>query len=86
MGNCLSKYPQQMEIIGFRNRRKKGSTIQNGPQAELKARSLGARIVRTNNILTPVNDRFPPQAFNLVFVKFEGITTTSPLFRNPSCL
>ena len=66
-----------MELNTLRNRWRKGSSLQTGLKTELIARSLGACLVRQNNILTPVNDRFPPQAFDLKVKKFVGITASN---------
>ena len=79
----LSKHPILLGIEGVRNRRKRGSSLQTGYKAELKAHSLGARLVSRNIILTPASDRFPPQAFDLELDKFRGLMET-PTFRNLS--
>ena len=80
MGNCLSKYPKQFELFTVRERGRKGpSLLKSGPRTEEKARSLGGCIARKNNILTPLNDRFPPQAFDLEVEKFACIKSTSRL-------
>ena len=85
MGNSLSKHPILLGIEGVRNRRKRGSTLQTGYKTELKARSLGVRLVSRNIILTPASDRFPPQAFDLELDKFRGlISKETPAFRNAS--
>ena len=81
MGNCLSKYPIKFELEGFRKRRCKGSTFQKGRGAEEKARSLGFYNINKKTILTPVNDRFPAQAFDLMVFKINGFTE-SKNFRN----
>ena len=72
MGNCLSKYPMKLEIGGFRERGRGGSSFQIGHKAGEKARSLGFYAVNRTTILTPVNDRFPAQAFDLEVFKFRG--------------
>ena len=69
MGNCLSKYPLKLEKEGFRRR---GSSFQKGHKLEEKARSLGFYVVNKTTILTPVNDRFPAQAFNLKVFKLSA--------------
>ena len=62
----------KFEIEGFRNRRYKASSFQNGHNVEEKARSLGIYAINKKTILTPVNDRFPAQAFDLEVEKFNG--------------
>ena len=83
MGNCLSKYPMKFEIESFRSRKRKSSSFQNGHNAEEKARSLGFYAINKKTILTPVNDRFPAQAFDLEVEKFNGFLE-SKCFRNVS--
>ena len=61
MGNCLSKYPQQIGIFVVRERGRKGPSLKSGPRAEEKARSLGACIARKNNILTPQTSQLQDQ-------------------------
>ena len=71
MGNCLSKYPMKIEIGSFQLRNRKGSKS-TGLKAEAQAQSLGFYLVNKTTILTPVNDRFPAQAFDLEVSKFRG--------------
>ena len=85
MGNCLSKYPIKFELEGFRERKRKSLSFQSGHNAEEKARSLGFRAINKNTVLTPVNDRFPAQAFNLEVLKFNGFVG-SKNFRNVSAI
>ena len=75
MGNCLSKYPMKFEIKSFRERGGLGSSFQIGHDGTgVKARSLGFYGVNRTTILTPVNDRFLAQAFDLEVSKIKGIT------------
>ena len=53
-------------------RGRRGSSFQRGHKARLKARSLGYYAVNKTTILTPVNDRFPVQAFGLEVSEFSG--------------
>ena len=85
MGNCLSKYPMKFEVEAFRQRKSRGSSFQSGHNAEEKARSLGFYAINKTTILTPVNDRFPAQAFDLKVEKFNGFLT-SKNFRNVSAI
>jgi len=62
----------KFEIARFRERKIKSFNFQNGHNTEEKARSLGFYAVNRTTILTPVNDRFPAQAFDLEVFKFRG--------------
>ena len=73
----------KFEIEGFRYRKKRGSSFQSGRNVEERARSLGFYAVNENTILTPVNDRFPAQAFDLKVYKFNGFVKSNN-FRNVS--
>jgi hypothetical protein len=88
MGNCLSKEPKEFELIGFRCRQNRASSLYQGSRAETTASSLGLRRVDRRDILTPVSDRFPPQASDLVIDKFKGFTfnNNTPYFHNPSAI
>ena len=85
MGNCLSKYPMKFEIESFRQRKNRGSSFQSGHNTEEKARSLGFYAINKTTILTPVNDRFPAQAFDLEVEKFNCFVE-SKNFRNVSTI
>ena len=82
MGNCLSKYPMKIEIGSFKEGRSKST----GLKAEAQARSLGYYFVNRTTILTPINDRFPAQAFDLEVSKFSGFsepkTANKTIFRS----
>ena len=82
MGNCLSKYPMKFEIAEFRDRKIKSFNFQNGHNTEEKARSLGVYAVNREFVLTPVNDRFPAQAFDLEVYKFQGFVDSKGLVNN----
>ena len=63
----------KFEIEGFRERKRGGSSLQKGHKAEDFYR------VNRTTILTPVNDRFPAQDFDLVVSKIKGITRPKKL-------
>ena len=73
----------KFEVESFRYRKKRGSSFQSGRNVEERARSLGFYAVNENTILTPVNDRFPAQAFDLKVYKFNGFVESNN-FRNVS--
>ena len=75
----------KFEVEAFRQRKSRGSSFQSGHNAEEKARSLGFYAVNENTILTPVNDRFPAQAFDLEVEKFNCFVE-SKNFRNVSTI
>ena len=60
----------KLELEYLHYEKSKGSTFQKGRDAEKKARSLGFYTINKKTILTPVNDRFPAQAFDLEVEKF----------------
>ena len=70
----MSKYPMKYEIDVLQGRGRGGEYFQTGHGVEKKARSLGFYGVNRTTILTPVNDRFPAQAFDLEVSKIKGIT------------
>ena len=63
MGNCLSKSPNNIRIGKLMGRY--SASRGTGPKAELRAGSIGLKIKNSLVILTPVEDRFPPQACQL---------------------
>ena len=71
----------KLELECLHYEKSKGSTFQKGRGAEEKARSLGFYTINKKTILTPVNDRFPAQAFDLMVFKINGFTE-SKNFRN----
>ena len=85
MSNCLSKYPKEFEVGSFRERKRRGSSFQSGHKSGERARSLGFYTVKRNIVLTPVNDRFPAQAFDLKVYKFNGFVGPSS-FRDVSAI
>ena len=62
MGNCLSKYPLQFQMEGLSSINSGRRQMCTGPQTLMKAQSLGLCLRETNEILTPLYDRFPPQS------------------------
>ena len=84
MGNCLSKLEPIFELCEFRIRTKRGSSFQTGPMAEMRAQSMGGQIKKWRHILTPVEDRFPPQACDLKIDSFCGfLCHEKATFSNP---
>ena len=64
----------KFEIDVLQERGRRCVSFQTGHGVEKKARSLGFYGVNRTTILTPVNDRFPAQAFDLEVSKIKGIT------------
>ena len=73
MGDCLSKSELIFELSGFRKRSKKCSTFQSGSMAEIRANAMGLQVKKWKRILTPVKDRFSPQACELEIDSFNGV-------------
>ncbi len=72
MGNCLSKYPVKVELDCFRGERKRKGSFFLHKLEEKALRSVGVHAVNEKTILTPVNDRFPAQACDLIVHKFRS--------------
>ena len=71
MGNCLSKIESLDSLVyDFHFKDESGEIMKANA-----ARSLGVHLRKINEILTPVEDRFPPQACNLERDKKEYLAT-----------
>ena len=72
MGNCFSKdlCSDYVEDLTFSHSKKRGPICYNGLKAELLAVSMGLKVVKKSyDIITPAEDRFPPQACELEIKK-----------------
>ena len=75
MGNSESKRHYRPIVDAVKTKGSKWSNFQQGQgqMSDIKARALGMHAEHRREILTPIEDRFPPQAYDLKIKSFSGV-------------
>ena len=79
----FTKYRRDYQIGKLTNRKYRGNSVQTGVSAQLKAYARGYHIKQYREILTPLYDRFPPQACDLDIDSFNGLVPNK-LYKTPT--